>query len=153
MYTCITMNETQDPAPTNDPVVRTTAPAIYLLTSNGDGSSAWLAPPAGGSVTTFGRATLSGPFNPVTVNTDRGIVTTTAITATALDSVPALFTINNDKVTTDSVIHISVQGTTYFTGFVAASISQVENGWFSVFVSVMKGSITDQVLDIHFTVQ
>lgn len=62
MYTCITMNETQDPAPTNDPVVRTTAPATYLLTSNGDGSSAWLAPPAGGSVTTFGRATLSGPF-------------------------------------------------------------------------------------------
>lgn len=115
------MEEAQLPTVVANPAFPTTAPSGYILTSGGAGTATFAVIPPPTSPT-FGRVTQAGgPFGGVTLNTDKGIVTTGAITA-GVGDVPALFVINN-KVTTDSVILVSVNATTYMTGAISISVS------------------------------
>jgi hypothetical protein len=131
--------------------ISTSAPNGYVLTSNGTGSSSFAPPPV--PVSTFGRVGLSGLFNPVTIDTNRGIITTTNITADTTTLVPALFTVNNSNVTKDSVIMLTIEFSSYMSGAsVNASVVQVENGLFSILLSVVKGALIAIPVKIHFVV-
>lgn len=146
------MNETEDRVPIVNTAIPTSSPATYLLTSNGDGTSSWSAPPRSAPIPTNGSVTLGNPFDNVTLNTDHGIIHIPPITADTASYAPALFSIQNNKVGSSSVILLTPAAILY-PNVVSATISQISNnGWFSVFVSVDKGSITNLAIDVHFQV-
>jgi hypothetical protein len=88
----------------------------------------------------------------VTANATKGVITTVSLT-TAASTVAGPFTVTNNKVTTSSIVQVTIEYANGKTGFPVCLIENVVAGSFNVrLLNASTGAALNDIVKVHFVV-